>query len=134
MSNKTKNILNWVPSIFIALFITMSASFKITALPLLVAHFTELHLVQYLKLFGIAELLFIVLFLNRKTMRIGCLLLTAYFGGAIAVELTNGGNMVAPVMILTIIWVAASLRKPGIFKDMSPQKQENTRNESLQLS
>jgi hypothetical protein len=58
-------------------------------------------------------------------MRIGFLLLTAYFGGAIATEITHGG-FIAPIAILTIVWIAAYLRKPEIFKGERRNAKRNT--------
>jgi len=115
MNDKTKNILRWLPSFVIATQLTVSAVLKFTSFPFLVQSFTEIGLVQYLKIFGSMEILLEALFLYPRTMRIGFLLLTAYFGGAMAVEITHG-TFVAPVVILTLIWIAAYLRKPEIFK------------------
>src|SRR5215210_1713423 len=116
MNDKTKNILRWIPSFVIALQLTVSAILKFTNFPFIVQSFKDTGLVEYLKLFGCAELLFACLFLYPFTMRIGFLLLTSYFGGAIAVEISHG-TFIVPAIILTVIWVAAYLRKPEIFKE-----------------
>ena len=117
MSNKTKNILKLTPSVVIALAITVSAASKFSGLPALVQSFTERGLIQYLNVFATMELLFVALFLNPRTMKIGLLLLTAYFGGAIATELSYRNAMIAPAVILSMLWVAAYLRNPGIFTE-----------------
>jgi len=49
-------------------------------------------------------------------MRLGFLLLTAWFGGAIAVELSHGNAFIFPAVILTILWIAAFLRDRSILK------------------
>jgi hypothetical protein len=116
MNNKTKNILRWLPSIVIALQLTISAILKFTGFPFIVQSLKEMGLAEYVKIFGGAELLFAILFLYPRTMKIGFLLLTSYFGGAIAVEISHGA-FVAPVIILTVIWIAAYTRKPEIFRE-----------------
>src|SRR6266496_3450285 len=78
MNDKTKNILRWLPSFVIATQLTVSAVLKFTSFPFLVQSFTEIGLVQYLKIFGSMEILLAALFLYPRTMKIGFLLLTAY--------------------------------------------------------
>jgi hypothetical protein len=56
-------------------------------------------------------------------MKLGFLLLTAYFCGAMAVELSHGNIFIFPAIILTLIWIAAFLRDPSIFKPFQKQKQ-----------
>lgn len=117
MTFKTKSILKWTPSIVVAFFVMMSASFKLAGFVPLVKQFMEMGLVQYLKAFGLMELTFMALFLHPRTIKIGCLLLTAYFGGALAVELAIGDFIAGPLVILVIIWIAAYQRKPDIFRN-----------------
>ena len=77
-------------------------------------HFVELGVDDYLSLLGLAEIVFGFLFLFPSTTRIGLLLLTAYFGGAIAMEIPY--NMVAgPMVPLILIWIAAFTRHPATF-------------------
>jgi len=70
------------------------------------------------------------LFLYPRTIRIGFLLLTAYFGGAIAVEITHG-TFIVPAIILTLIWIAAYLRKPDIFKGIKSNKKHSFSSEKI---
>jgi hypothetical protein len=116
MNNKTKKVLKWLPSFIIACQLSISAILKFTGFPFFVQSFSEIGLVQYLKVFGCAELLLASLFIYPRTMRIGFLLLTAYFGGAIAVEITHG-TFIVPFLVLILIWIATYLRNPAIFKE-----------------
>jgi hypothetical protein len=127
MSNKTKNILKWIPSVLVALQLTVSAILKFISFPFLVQAFTEIGLVNYLAVFGCAEITLAILFLYSRTMRIGFLLITAYFGGAIATEMSHGG-FIAPVVILTLVWIGAYLRKPELFRG----ERSNARQDSWQ--
>ena len=123
MNNKIKNISRWLPLAIGAYIIVMSASFKLCGSQQLIGHYTQLHLLQYMSVLGIMELTFIALFLYPQTMKIGFLLITAYFGGAIATELSNGNSIIFPTAILTLVWIAAWLRKPSLFINNQNQNQ-----------
>lgn len=123
MNNKTKNILRWAPSGLVAFALTGSASSKLSGVQPLIEHFTQMGLVHYVKGFAAMELVFLGLFLFPRTMKVGLLLLTAYFGGAIAVELPYGQFMVAPVVLLSLVWIAAYLRNKFLF---SSKQEKNT--------
>jgi DoxX-like family len=131
MNDKTKNVLKWLPSFIIACQLSVSAILKFTGFPFLVQSFSEIGLAEYLKVFGCAELLLASLFLYPRTMRIGFLLLTAYLGGAIAVEISHG-TFIVPFLILTLIWIAAYLRNPAIFREKQnkPEKVTSAKNYS----
>jgi hypothetical protein len=68
----------------------------------------------YVVLLGLAEILFAVLFAVPKTMKIGFLLLSCYFAGALATELSHQLplNAVGP---LVLVWIAAFLRDSSVF-------------------
>ena len=131
MNDKTKNVLKWLPSFIIACQLSVSAILKFTGFPFLVQSFSEIRLAEYLKVFGCAELLLASLFLYPRTMRIGFLLLTAYLGGAITVEISHG-TFIVPFLILTLIWIAAYLRNPAIFREKQnkPEKVTSAKNYS----
>jgi hypothetical protein len=123
MKQKTKNILKWIPSSLAAFVITVSACMKLAAIPQLVEIYSRIGILDYMKILGAAELFFVALFLIPRFMKIGFLLLTAYYGGAMAVELSHGNIFIFPAVILATIWIAASLRDPGIFKPYQKQRQ-----------
>ena len=95
---------------------------KLTAQPQLVELFSKTGLLPYMKLLGIAELLFISLFLWHRSVRIGFFLLTAYFGGAMAVELSQHVFFIMPAAILALVWLAAWLRDHFLFSAAHPQQ------------
>jgi len=123
MKQKTKNILIWIPSILAALVITLSAGMKLIAMPQLVEIYSRMGILDYMKILGSIELLFVAMFLISRTMRIGFLLITAYFGGAMAVELSHGNLFIFPAVILTLVWIAAFFRDPSIFTSFQHQRQ-----------
>ena len=123
MNHKMKTILRWIPSILLACFVTLSASLKIIGFTPIVDHFTEMGLLSYLKLFAITELVCVMLFLIPRTFKIGLLLLTAYYGGAIATEIPYHMIM-GPAFFLALTWVAAFARYPKLF---SGKKEEQNK-------
>ena len=118
MKTKTKLTLTRTLSAVVALIIGMGATLKLAGLPQLVEIYSKIGMLQYLKILGIAELLFVALFLWHRSMKIGFLLLTAYFGGAMAVELSHGTIFLVPGAILTTVWVAAYVRDASIFRSI----------------
>ena len=121
MKKRTKQILKWTPSVFAGIIITLGAFMKLVAAAPLVEIDSKIGLLPYLRILGIAELLFVALFLWPRTMKMGFFLLTGYFGGAMAVEWSHGNFFVVPGTILSIIWIAAYLRDAALFR--LPKKQ-----------
>jgi hypothetical protein len=114
MKNKSKN-LRWIPSILVALVIAMGACMKLIGTPQLTEIYSKIGLLPYIKILGGIELLFTGLFLYNPTMKVGFLLLTGYFGGAMGVELANETVFIFPAAILSVIWVSAFLRRRSLF-------------------
>lgn len=115
MKSKTSKILKWTPSILVTLIIGAGSFMKLTAQPQLVEVFTKTGLLPYMKLLGVAELIFISLFLWSRTLRIGLFLLTGYFGGAMAIELSQHVFFIMPAVILAFVWLTACLRDNSLF-------------------
>ena len=124
MKSKTNKILRWAPSIVVTLVIVAGAFMKLTAQPQLVEVFSNTGLLPYMKLLGVAELVFVSLFLWSRTLGIGLILLTGYFGGAMAVELSQHIFFIMPGAILVLVWLAAWLRDGSLFSH--PHKQQTT--------
>jgi hypothetical protein len=61
------------------------------------------------------EMTFALLFVFPKTMRIGFILLSCYFAGAMATELSHDGSIFNPAIPLALIWITAYLRDNSIF-------------------
>jgi|SRR6187200_23224 len=122
MKSKTRKFLKWIPSILAALIIVSGSVMKLTAQPELVEIFSKSGMLPYMKELGIAELLFVSLFLWSRSLRIGFFLLTAYFGGAMAVELSQHIFFIMPAVILTLVWLAAWLRDGSLFSAAQRQQ------------
>src|SRR6187549_1301917 len=115
MKSKTRKFLKWMPSTLAALVIVSGSIMKLTAQPQLVEVFSRSGMLPYLKALGITEILFVSLFLWPPSLRIGFFLLTAYFGGAMAVELSQHIFFIMPAVILALVWLAAWLRDNSLF-------------------
>lgn len=110
-----KEKLKWIPSILVAMVISLGATMKLAAIPQLTEIYSKIGLLPYMKLLGASELLLTGLFLYPRSMKIGLLLITGYFGGAMAVELSHGSIFIFPAAILSVVWIGAYLRNPALF-------------------
>ena len=110
-----KEKLKWIPSILVAMVISLGATMKLAAVPQLTEIYSRIGLLPYMKLLGASELLLTGLFLYPRSMKIGLLLITGYFGGAMAVELSHGSIFIFPAAILSVVWIGAYLRNPALF-------------------
>ena len=115
MKNKAKTVAKRTFTGLVILIIVMSAASKIAFVPELVDIFSKIGLLSYLRILGITELVFLSIFLWSNTRKLGMLLLTGYFGGAMAVEMSHGTFFIAPATILTLIWITAYLYDEKIF-------------------
>lgn len=115
MKSKTNKILKWAPSILVTTIIAAGAIMKLTRQPEIVQALSKAALLPYMSILGIAELLFVTLFLWSRSLRLAIFLLTGYFGGAMAVELSQHTLFIMPALILAMIWMAAWLRDKTLF-------------------
>jgi len=89
---------------------------KVFQIPQVIEQMKQLELENKLYLLAFIELIGITLYIIPKTFKIGFLLLTGYFGGAIAVNIKIPENALPAFIILVIIWVASYIKNPTIFK------------------
>ena len=114
MSNKTTKIISIVLMVIPSLMIAMSAIMKLAGAEQVVQGLTKGGLGSYIKLFGVLEILSLVLFIYPKTYKIGFLLLCSYLGGAMSIELASGQPPMAAVF-LAVIWISVYLRDKLMF-------------------
>ena len=94
--------------------VIMSGIMKFMAPPDMAEKMTQLGIGAYLPMLGLMEITFALLFAWPKTMRIGFVLLSCYFAGALAVELANAQPFNA-LIPMGLVWVAAFLRDREVF-------------------
>jgi hypothetical protein len=66
---------------------------------------------------GVIELVIVALLVIPRTAFFGALFLTAYLGGAVAIQVRAGMpvfNVVFPVILATLVWVGLTLRRDDI--------------------
>ena len=115
MAPRSNRIVDIIATAIPCALVLMSATVKFTLGEQVVQGFTALGVIQYLPILGMAELSFALLFVFRKTMKLGFILLSCYFAGAMATELSHGMAPVSPTVTLSIIWIGAFLRDRSIF-------------------
>lgn len=115
MAFNTQKLVNGIATAIPALMVAASGIFKLTGAPEVVTGLTKAGLGPYISALGVMEIVFAALFVYPKTMKLGVLFLTAYFAGAIAVDLSQGHPIMPPAFILTLVWVAAFIRDRSVF-------------------
>ncbi len=110
-----KQYLPWIVAAIPALLTFASATAKLTGAQEVRDGLTADGVVQYITLLAITELLIVALYLYPKTLNLGFFLACSYFGGAMAVHISHGQPFTAPIVILTLYWIATFFRKPMLF-------------------
>ena len=111
---KAKKIITIIFTVLATLMAMLSGIMKLTKSEEVVTGLAKVGVADYLTYLGIMEIVFAALFLYPKTMKIGFILLSCYFAGALATELSHGTpfNALTP---LILVWIAAFLRDKSIF-------------------
>src|SRR5229473_2883987 len=104
-------LATWIPAPLIAL----SGVLKLSGNPKIVETMTTLGVGRHLRLLGIMEVAFAALFVVPATMKLGFILASCYFGGAIATELSHDALKVNPFLPIVLLWVGAFVRDRSIF-------------------
>ena len=106
-----KYILIGIP----ALMIILSGVLKIAGSDKIVESLNKVGVGKFKLALGIAEIIFTLLFIYPPTRNLGFVLLVCYFSGALATDLSHKTPVFAPVMILTILFVAQYVNVPAFF-------------------
>lgn len=114
---KTKKIITIIAVTIPSCIIIFSALFKLTNASLFADAYAKSGITNFLIPLGLAEILFLALFLYPKTFRIGFFLMCSYFGGAIVAHLSLNdiAGIKDAVLVLTLIWIAAFFRDKSMF-------------------
>lgn len=114
MSGLSKKNIGWALTGLISLLLVFSAINKFIGSPQVTEMLTAHGMKDWIKILGAGELLSLALFIYPKTMRLGTLLLTAYFGGAILFHMNHpdphSSSFVAPAAIMVFIWIISWVR------------------------
>lgn len=98
-----------------ALLVIASGVAKLTGSKQVIDSLTKVGVLEYARHLGFAEIIFAVLFIFPSTNAIGFILLACYFSGAIATDLSHKRPIVAPFVILSLIFIAEILVNNNLF-------------------
>jgi hypothetical protein len=104
-------LATWIP----ALLIGLSGALKLSGNPKILETMTAVGVGRHVRLLGVMELAFAVLFVFPATMKLWFILASCYFGGAIATELSHDALKVNPFLPIVLLWVGAFIRDRSIF-------------------
>jgi hypothetical protein len=77
-------------------------------------HVAEMGLTESIRIVGAGEIVTGALLLIPRTLSLGILLASSFWGGAICVHMTHGQSYVLQSMILLATWIGAYLRYPAV--------------------
>lgn len=106
-----QSLATWIPALLIAL----SGVLKLSRSPHLVEAMTTLGVGRHLRLLGFMEVAFAVLLVVPATFKLGFLLASCYFAGAIATELSHDALKINPFIPIVLLWIGALIRDRSIF-------------------
>ena len=101
----------WIPAALIAL----SGVMKLSGNRQVVEALTAVGVGKYLGLLGIMELTCATLLVIPVTFKLGFVLASCYFAGAIATELSHDALKANPFIPLVILWIGAFVRDRSVF-------------------
>jgi hypothetical protein len=104
-------LATWIPALLIAL----SGVMKLSGNQKLLEGMTALGVRRYVLLLGAMELTFAALFVVPATFKLGFILASCYFAGAIATELSHDALKVNPFIPIVLLWIGAFIRDRSIF-------------------
>ena len=104
-------LATWIPALLIAL----SGALKLAGNPKILEGMTTLGVGRYVRFLGVMELVFAALFVIPATFKLGFLLASCYFAGAIATELSHDALKVNPFIPIVLLWIGAFVRDRSIF-------------------
>jgi hypothetical protein len=114
MCKRKKAGLRMVPTLIVSGSLFIGSAMKVAGVHPMTPHFSEMGLQPYLTALGCLEIICVALFLFRRTVKFGLLLLTGYLGGAMAAEIPYH-MMAAPAVVLLLVWITAFIRMPELF-------------------
>lgn len=114
MNMKPMKILTIAITAIASLMLVLSGVMKLTKGQEIMDTLNKFGVGDHAILLGLMEIVFAALFIYPKTMKIGFILLSCYFAGALATELSHASPFNA-ALPLALIWIAAFLRDRSIF-------------------
>jgi hypothetical protein len=104
-------LATWIPALLVAFL----GILKLKGNPRVVEEMSRVGVGRYLRLLGAMEIAFAALFVVPATMKLGFILASCYFAGAIATELSHDVLKVNPFVPIVLLWIGAFIRDRSIF-------------------
>lgn len=120
---KAKKIITIVVTVIAAGMAILSGISKLAGAEQVVNNLSKAGIGNFVYLLGIMEIVFAALFLYPKTMKAGFILLSCYFAGAMAVELSQTQTVTGALIPQIFLWISAFLRNKNIFLPAEKEKQ-----------
>ena len=109
----TRQKIGWGLVVAFVMFMIYSAYGKLIDNEETVKQFSNSGLDGWTIIIGIGEAVSAALLLIPKTIRLGAVLLSAYFGGAIMLLMSNGQSFLIPAAFLILTWIITSIKSKG---------------------
>jgi hypothetical protein len=124
MTQKNKRILSLILMAIPTFVLIMGGTMKIIgAEPASVMAFlNKAGFGPYITILGVAELLIAAVYILPKTQRIGFLLASSYYSGALAMEISGAQPPVSIVFIL-LLWISMFLKNKTMFLQSSSNRE-----------
>lgn len=116
MKPKTKRKVNDLTIAFVVLLLAGSSLSKFLHVEMVTEKLNRVGVGKFMIVLGIIELILAALYIFPKTMKLSFILLSCYFSGAIATEISHSGNFIVPFFFLVFIWIASFIRERSILK------------------
>ncbi len=101
----------WIPAVLIG----VGGVLKLSGNPTIAGEMSKLGVGRYLRLLGVIEISCATLFVVPATMKLGFILASCYYAGAIATELSHESLKVNPFIPIALLWICAFIRERSIF-------------------
>lgn len=117
----TRKNLGWLATVVISFFLLLSAGSKLFgSIENINAEVGTEHIADWIRIIGVGELVSLILFIVPQTHRLGTVLLSAYFGGAILFHMAHPdparASFLAPAGFLVGIWAISWIRGNELVK------------------
>src|SRR5262249_10391546 len=120
--DRVKRIAGWVLHVLIGGLMIFAASGKFMGSAQVIELFKNGGLGDQVYLIGAGELITAVLLLVPRTMSLGVLLASAFWGGAICFHMSHGEPYVFQSVLLVLSWLGAWLRGPATLASFTRAK------------
>ena len=103
-------LATWIPAL-----IAFLGVLKLTGNARVAKEMSKLGVGRYLRLLGVMEIAFAAMFVVPATMKLGFILASCYFAGAIATELSHEALKVNPFIPIALFSIGGFIRDRSIF-------------------